>query len=1228
MGCGGYKYRGIVFSSKDELKQYLINGQTPSNDVSVQEIKTNMIAYALKSVDPISAISDILFANYGIMPQEANQYYDYIESGTYSGTDVVSAEQKFNGYSEFLKDLESSVDYSNRNGNYPITVSTQVRDFLSKIKNTNNDSSRFLPAKQGSESSSNQSLSQLEEGKWFVEQEQTQGPETTETAGAGIQGSGINATTNANQRTGTGAESIPKTIPTNTTQRAGAVQGTGNGVRDGSKGKADTTEYIGEVNGHVQRVRIENGSYVQWDPRTKSWSGVVTRTDRGRYGFVRKSTRIENESAEQALKEITITKGNTGPLVEMVFNGGSPIDNLGILNRSGLIKISPSALYKAAKKSFDEANITLADIVAVLGSDRYERLKPTDMSSGAISKMDIFPMSVSSPMSFYRNLGLSDHIASLAEFIYNKIPSVFNKTQKGLAIALELIYPSKTGFGVFDHLPYTNEEIYHLDESYGVKTTKNYGKPFLNEYLNGEVSFGFERNKVLFEEILENAKKIGWDLPSQYEQYYAAETNNIPMYQLGDVLMYRGTAFIVRKHDYTQDEVSYVLESEKGGFYKMGLQDLDNFGLVSPKLQDEIFGFVDNIKRALSEIGVSVVGWPAKMMDRSAGIYNPVEKKIIFNIDNLSDRTKNVILHEAAHAVFINGIRIDPEKIISMHKQIAEVLKNGTPEERKIYNRINDLLKRYTQNEADEGAMRFDELMAHEFMAELVAILAADGKKITSKTERTIIQKLIDMFRDLFSWNQDLGFENINELIDFTNGLAEKLITGESISFLEYSNLSRGDENIAGGTLNVLGDDYLTPGDTASIRIMDPVTRRAAPYFTGKVVARGTTASGEEYVTFDHNKEHGKTYLLSDIVQKIPFFYLSPNAVALDGKTQKPTVGKMMGLLRDMAVLKKPDGSYVYTEDMFYNEFREDLELVGIDMSDVIEAFSNLREVTPPPPPPPGNTDDGFIYDPDPEPVNSSGNKNQDNIFRKISKIVDYSEFLSVLRTGEYDSGKTIEKKTGYAPLNPQDIIKVSLADAFEYGKSIIADAKAAYGENYVNQLLSMLNTPGLAGQARALVYMSLENDLHARKMAEPENYDMIVRLQYRTHVDSQENSRNLSLGLNYQRVRQMQRDGTVDVKEVPLRSLTPKQKNGRKNIEESVDTPDTDINDIADEIQDDTKPKPPTPPKDPSSYKLNVPGKSKDGRVKSDKKNWVVPDEAHMKELEDRIKEFIKKNC
>ena len=1239
MACGGYKYNGINFSSKQELKEYLKNGTRPKTDVSLQEVKTQMIANGLSSADTVQGVSDMLIANYGITPQEANQYHDYIVNDNYPGTDKVAAEQRFNGYSQFLKDLETSVDFSNSKGNRPIDVSPEIRQFLGNIKNTNNDSTRFLPTEQRPESSSNEPLPQLEKGKWFIGQEQTEGQGVAPAAEAG---GGQNQVPTGRSQTGTTeTPNAGKFLQTDTTQRAGAGTTTGNGARDGGQGKADTAEYIGQINGHVQRVRIPNGTFVQWDDTTKSWTGIVTRASGTRFGFVRRATKIEKEAADKVLKEISITKGNVGAVSEMVFGGGmSPMESLRALNEAGLIQVSPVEIYRAAKKSFDDAGIGLDAIVDQLGSERYERLPVTQITTAEIQKSDIYPSKVSDPMSFYRNLGLSDHIAYLASFVYNLVPDAYNKTQKALAITVELLFPSRTGFSVMDVMPYTNEEMYGLDEDYDVKASKNYGKPFLTEFLNGYVRFGFSRNQELLNRILATAKKINFDLPLQYEQYFAAIQKEIPMYQVGDVIRNRKRAFVVKKINYTQDEITYILESEDGGFYQMGLENMDGFDIIPPQLDDELRGLIGQLKTALSEIGVTIVGWPTKMMGRADGIYQPIEKKIIFDVDKFSERTKKVLLHEAAHAIFINGIRIDPSKIKSMHKQIAEVLKNGTPEERKIYNKINDLVSRYTESNADEGKMEFDELLAHEFMAELVAILAYEKKKITSKTERTIIQKLIDMFRNLFSWNQDMGFENINDVIDFINGLSEKMITGEAISFAEYKDLSRGDDNIASGTLSVITSDYLSPGDRASVIMINPQTKRGVPYFDGRVVARGFTAKGDEYVTFDHNKEHGKTYLLKDIVRNGPFYVLNANAVALDGKTQMPGVYEIMGMIRDAALQKNPDGSYKYTEEMFYNQFKDELDYLRMTLSDVVEAFSNLRVPEPPPSGPPSGppkgtenpTDDDLeddednIYEPPAEPARPSGNKSSGAIFDKISKITNYEEFLTVLKTGEYQSGETIEKKTGAAPLNPQDYVKMRLADAFDYGRSIIADAKSTYGENYVKELLAILKTPGLALQAKALVYMSLENDLHARKLDEPENYDIIVRLQYKTHVDSQENSRNLSLGLNYQRVRQMQRNGTVDVNEVPLKSLTPKQKRGRKKIEESVDTSDSDLNDIVDET--DNNPPPPPKPKDPSFFKLNVPKTSKDRRVKSDKSQWVVPDESHMKELEDRIKEFIKKNC
>jgi hypothetical protein len=180
----------------------------------------------------------------------------------------------------------------------------------------------------------------------------------------------------------------------------------------------------------------------------------------------------------------------------------------------------------------------------------------------------------------------------------------------------------------------------------------------------------------------------------------------------------------------------------------------------------------------------------------------------------------------------------------------------------------------------------------------------------------------------------------INEVIKNTNSDDQK----KTIEFLGETLKDQSKVNETNYKLDMITNDYLSPGDLAIVYMINPETNKPVAYFDGRVVTRGVTAKGDDYVTFNHNKEHGKTYLVKDLVRKGPFYILSPNAVAIDGKTRVPDASEMNDFIKEVAVQKNLDGNYTYTEHMFLSEFKEELDLLDIKLSDLSEVFSKTRK--------------------------------------------------------------------------------------------------------------------------------------------------------------------------------------------------------------------------------------------------------------------------------------------
>lgn len=164
---------------------------------------------------------------------------------------------------------------------------------------------------------------------------------------------------------------------------------------------------------------------------------------------------------------------------------------------------------------------------------------------------------------------------------------------------------------------------------------------------------------------------------------------------------------------------------------------------------------------------------------------------------------------------------------------------------------------------------------------------------------------------------------------------------------------------------------------------------------------------------------------------------------------------------------------------------------------------------------------------------------------------------------GEYLSGKTIEKYTGEQPENDQTIQRVKLLDALRHGVNTIEIAKIEFGDQFVEKTLEFLENNNVSIEAKALTYISLENELNKQKLESPQDRSRIQKQLNLVRVKRQAFARSNSLALNMNRLQAFAKAG-YDINEATDKMFSSKEKEARGKIEESIQANGDQINDEA----------------------------------------------------------------
>lgn len=152
----------------------------------------------------------------------------------------------------------------------------------------------------------------------------------------------------------------------------------------------------------------------------------------------------------------------------------------------------------------------------------------------------------------------------------------------------------------------------------------------------------------------------------------------------------------------------------------------------------------------------------------------------------------------------------------------------------------------------------------------------------------------------------------------------------------------------------------------------------------------------------------------------------------------------------------------------------------------------------------------------------------------------------------KYLSGDTIKKYEEGAELrNKQEIIAQELEPALKHGIETISKAKEIFGDQYIEKTLEYIGREKLNPENKALLYVTLENEMASRVKAEPDNVGL-KKMQDLVREQSQAFLRSSSLAINMGRLRKFAEVG-YDVSKVTDGFFSSKELENKSRIEKDL---------------------------------------------------------------------------
>lgn len=189
------------------------------------------------------------------------------------------------------------------------------------------------------------------------------------------------------------------------------------------------------------------------------------------------------------------------------------------------------------------------------------------------------------------------------------------------------------------------------------------------------------------------------------------------------------------------------------------------------------------------------------------------------------------------------------------------------------------------------------------------------------------------------------------------------------------------------------------------------------------------------------------------------------------------------------------------------------------------------------------------------------------DIFDKVSSERKRSAFDSLAHKNiaseeVNDTLNNIERETGRTLTEEEKEYAVTRRmDAIAHGENVVEKAKEEFGANYVGELLDYLrdNAGTMSVDNRALIYISLENNLERQLLDKPKDRTLEKQLQL-VRKESTAFSRSAAIATGYGVLRQIARVG-YDLSAITESFFSDQQSEDRKKITKAVESTSEDIN-------------------------------------------------------------------
>lgn len=485
--------------------------------------------------------------------------------------------------------------------------------------------------------------------------------------------------------------------------------------------------------------------------------------------------------------------------------------NITSMDQDGLIQVTPLELYNSDKEYFDSQDISLEDVRYAMSSSVDLAPLPSDLESRTVEDQSLDDVPSDEVVSYLTNRGIPRPVAELSAVLHRYMPEDVNATEKSLALAMAIVLPE--GRMAFAKLyPWSGPQMEAIMEAYNL-TEENFETTITSAYLNHVIApksadlFGeFEQ---FFGFALAEAEKAGLPLSLEMMDHHKRLNPQLVKDRIknGSTFSYEDVRYIVVDYIVENGVGQYVVEDVDTGLPSILLEDSEVFNNISVDTvapERTLKSTVDAVKSALGEdfpgLVVDIVsdrefraqnnGNTAKAMYRFGG-----KGQIVVN--NSSADPKSVF-HEAAHVFLMDRFGKGEADIHIFAKSIQAALENGTEFEQSVAAKVKAFVARYNQNDAKIAGMSYDQLTAHEYLAEVTALLADSGSQIQQPNWKKIIDSIVRAVRAIVPSSIDIDIADGEAAVDFINDLAQRMSLGAKVNRSSFAPTSN---DLTGGIL-------------------------------------------------------------------------------------------------------------------------------------------------------------------------------------------------------------------------------------------------------------------------------------------------------------------------------------------------------------------------------------------------------------------------------------------